>query len=246
MQKKFICKIIDNKVVVVSADQWERELAEISYERKVTFSSVSLDQDVIEDIKQFARYDNVCSFLQRPHEKELKPVAYKIEQWKAVTDIIRKLTYGQVWVYEYDINSGDIYITCNRFMCRKLCSFLSQNGIRNSLQTDGENYCTVIYSNLINQINQLNEQLRNMNETVSNYQTIKVTFNRPLAEVDQIFDNPRVWGVASLKQWIESYESSRFTQIGSQEAIITSEYNMEHIKEWLLKQDIIKSSEDIN
>lgn len=32
---------------------------------------------------------------------------------------------------------------------------------------------------------------------------------------------------------IDSYESSRFTAIDSHTAVITSEYNMECLKEWL-------------
>ncbi|EXY77945.1 hypothetical protein M084_4341, partial [Bacteroides fragilis str. 3988 T1] len=38
-----------------------------------------------------------------------------------------------------------------------------------------------------------------------------------------------------LKGWIDSYESSRFTAIDSHTAVITSEYSMECLKEWLEK-----------
>ena len=41
------------------------------------------------------------------------------------------------------------------------------------------------------------------------------------------------WGVASLKEWIDNYESSRFTQTDERMAVITSEYNMTHVKAWL-------------
>lgn len=40
-------------------------------------------------------------------------------------------------------------------------------------------------------------------------------------------------GVASLKEWIDGYESTRFTQTGEHTAVITSEYNAEHVQEWL-------------
>ena len=50
---------------------------------------------------------------------------------------------------------------------------------------------------------------------------------------ESIFDDPEAWGVASLKEWIDSYESSRFTQTDERTAVITSEYNMTHVKEWL-------------
>lgn len=41
--------------------------------------------------------------------------------------------------------------------------------------------------------------------------------------------------VATLKAWIESYESTRMTPINEHMAVITSEYNMVHVVEWLRK-----------
>lgn len=41
--------------------------------------------------------------------------------------------------------------------------------------------------------------------------------------------------VATLKEWIESYESTRMTPINEHTAVITSEYNMVHVVEWLRK-----------
>lgn len=53
-------------------------------------------------------------------------------------------------------------------------------------------------------------------------------------EIDKRFArNYKNWGAVNLKEWIDSYESSRFTQIDERTAIITSEYNMGHIEEWL-------------
>ena len=40
-------------------------------------------------------------------------------------------------------------------------------------------------------------------------------------------------GVDTLKGWIDDYESSRFTAIDRHTAVITSEYNMECLMEWL-------------
>lgn len=68
------------------------------------------------------------------------------------------------------------------------------------------------------------------------YQTLIVKFSKPIAELDGIFDDSEAWGVDTLKGWIEDYESSRFTAIDSHTAVITSEYNMEHVKEWLQRQ----------
>lgn len=67
------------------------------------------------------------------------------------------------------------------------------------------------------------------------YRTIRVCFSDSIREIDQRFaQDYKTWGVVNLKEWIDNYESSRFTQIGNRTAIITSEYNMENIKEWLL------------
>lgn len=68
------------------------------------------------------------------------------------------------------------------------------------------------------------------------YETIKVTFSQSIKEINRMFTNDYTnWQTVNLKEWIDSYESSRFTQIDGHTAIITSEYNMEHIKEWLVK-----------
>lgn len=66
------------------------------------------------------------------------------------------------------------------------------------------------------------------------YQTIIVQFREPISKLNHYFDEIDP-SVRSLKQWIDTYESSRFTQVGSHVAVITSEYNMECIKEWLTK-----------
>ena len=72
-----------------------------------------------------------------------------------------------------------------------------------------------------------------METSTVNYQTIIVTFAEPIRTLDNYFDAVEAWGVASLKEWIDCYESTRFTQTGERMAVITSEYNMESVKEWL-------------
>ena len=51
--------------------------------------------------------------------------------------------------------------------------------------------------------------------------------------MDNYFDDTEAWGVASFKEWIDSYESTRFTQTDEHTAVITSEYNAEYVQEWL-------------
>lgn len=68
------------------------------------------------------------------------------------------------------------------------------------------------------------------------YETIKVTFSQSIKEINRMFTNDYTnWQTVNLKEWIDSYKTTRFTQIDKHTAIITSEYNMEYIKEWLTK-----------
>ena len=67
----------------------------------------------------------------------------------------------------------------------------------------------------------------------ANYQTLIVKFGEPITALNGMFDDAEAWGVDSLKEWIDNYESSRFTTIDSHTAVITSEYNMECVKTWL-------------
>ena len=69
-----------------------------------------------------------------------------------------------------------------------------------------------------------------MNE--AGYQTLIVKFSEPITVLAGMFDDAEAWGVDTLKGWIDNYESSRFTAIDSHTAVITSEYNMECLKEW--------------
>ncbi len=68
------------------------------------------------------------------------------------------------------------------------------------------------------------------------YQTLIVRFSEPIAVLDGIFNDAEAWGASSLKEWIDSYESTRFTATDSHTAVITSGYNMECVTEWLKRQ----------
>ena len=73
-----------------------------------------------------------------------------------------------------------------------------------------------------------------VNKEIS-YETLLVTFGEGIGRLNTMFDDPQVWGVATLKQWIDGYETTRFTEIDDRTAVITSEYNMDSVKEWLQK-----------
>ena len=73
----------------------------------------------------------------------------------------------------------------------------------------------------------------------SAYQTLIVKFSEPITVLNGIFDDAEAWGTDTLKGWIDGYESSRFTAIDTHTAVITSEYNMECVKEWLEKNTSI-------
>lgn len=67
----------------------------------------------------------------------------------------------------------------------------------------------------------------------TDYETLIVKFKDPIKVLDGMFDDAEAWGVSTLCEWVNGYESSRFTAIDSHTAVITSEYNMECVKEWL-------------
>ena len=68
------------------------------------------------------------------------------------------------------------------------------------------------------------------------YQTLIVKFSQPIKVLDGIFDDAEAWGTDTPKGWIDDYERTRFTATDSHTAVITSEYNMECVKEWLQRQ----------
>ena len=76
----------------------------------------------------------------------------------------------------------------------------------------------------------------------ADYQTMVIIFGEPISRIDTLFSNDvTAWGVSSLQGWVNSYESTRFTPIDEETAVITSEYNMDCVKEWLQRNVPIKS-----
>lgn len=74
------------------------------------------------------------------------------------------------------------------------------------------------------------------------YETLVVTFGEPIRTLERrIFDDPQAWGVSTLKEWIDGYESTRFTQIGDLTAVVTFEYNMASVREWLARHTEIET-----
>ena len=88
--------------------------------------------------------------------------------------------------------------------------------------------------------------LRHLEIIDEGYETIKVTFEKSIKEINRMFtDDYATWGVVNLKEWVDSYETSRFTQTGEHTAIITSETNMEYVREWLQKNTEVKEIETL-
>lgn len=65
---------------------------------------------------------------------------------------------------------------------------------------------------------------------ITSYKTLIVRFNSSIAVIDEVFNDAAYLGVGNLKEWIDDYESTRFTAIDEQTAVITSEYNMECVR----------------
>lgn len=88
--------------------------------------------------------------------------------------------------------------------------------------------------------------LRHLDIIDDQYETIKVTFEQSIKGINRMFTSDyKTWGVVNLKEWCDTYESTRLTQIDEYTAIITSEYNMEYVREWLLKNTPVKEIESI-
>lgn len=78
------------------------------------------------------------------------------------------------------------------------------------------------------------------------YEAIKITFSQSIKEINRMFTSDYTnWQTVNLKEWIDHYESSRFTPIDEFRAIITSEYNMDCLKEWLTNNTPITAIETI-
>lgn len=77
------------------------------------------------------------------------------------------------------------------------------------------------------------------------YDTLIVTFSDPVKVLDGMFADADAWGTDSLKGWIDGYESTRFTQTGDHTAVVTSEYNMPSVKEWLMRYTVIAEMREL-
>lgn len=78
-----------------------------------------------------------------------------------------------------------------------------------------------------------------------NYETLIVTFAEPICKLDNFFDAPETRGVETLKERVDNYESTRFTTIDDCRAVITSEYNMTSVWEWLVRNMPIANIEEV-
>ena len=78
-----------------------------------------------------------------------------------------------------------------------------------------------------------------------NYETLIVTFAEPIRILDRFFDGHEISDVTTLKEWVDNYESTRFTVIDDCRAVVTSEYNMEHVREWLEQYMPIENIEEM-
>jgi hypothetical protein len=77
--------------------------------------------------------------------------------------------------------------------------------------------------------------LRHLEIIDDKYQAIRVTFLKTIQEInrDFVLDYAK-YQTVNLKEWIDNYKSSRFTQISECSAIIISE-DIDQLKEWLNK-----------
>ena len=87
--------------------------------------------------------------------------------------------------------------------------------------------------------------LRHLEIIDDKYQAIRVTFLKTIQEInrDFVLDYAK-YQTVNLKEWIDNYKSSRFTQISECSAIITSE-DIDQLKEWLNKNIPVKSIEEL-
>ena len=88
--------------------------------------------------------------------------------------------------------------------------------------------------------------LRHLEIIDDKYETIKVEFSQTIREINKMFvRNYKNRQTVNLKEWIDNYESTRFAQIDECNAIITSEYNMDNVKEWLVQNTPVRRIDSI-
>jgi len=93
------------------------------------------------------------------------------------------------------------------------------------------------------------EDMQNQPESIfkPNYITIKVTFFDTIKEISSaLFISRNKEDAHNLKEWIDSYESTRFTAISDNCCIITSEYNIEYVLEWLKENTVMELIENLD
>lgn len=76
------------------------------------------------------------------------------------------------------------------------------------------------------------------------YRTVIITFSKGIEQLNELFDDTQAWGVSTLKEWIDNHESTRFTQVGENTAVITSEYNMPYVLGWLRQHTTITKQQE--
>jgi hypothetical protein len=87
--------------------------------------------------------------------------------------------------------------------------------------------------------------LRHLEIIDDKYQPVRVTFLKTIQEINRDFVREYAkCQMVNLKEWIDNYKSTRFTQISGCSAIITSE-DIDQLKEWLNKNIPVKSIEEL-
>ncbi|SHE48794.1 hypothetical protein SAMN05444274_101495 [Mariniphaga anaerophila] len=87
--------------------------------------------------------------------------------------------------------------------------------------------------------------LRHLEIIDDTYQAVRITFIKTIQEINRDFVRDYAkWQRVNLKEWIDNYKSSRFTQISGCSAIITSE-DIDNLKEWLKKNSPVKTIEKL-
>ena len=87
--------------------------------------------------------------------------------------------------------------------------------------------------------------LRHLEIIDDKYQAVRMTFLKTIQEINRDFvPDYAKWQRVNLKEWIDNYKSSRFTQISECSVIITSK-DIDHLKEWLNKNIPVKSIEEL-
>ena len=93
-----------------------------------------------------------------------------------------------------------------------------------------------IYGWIIETINR-----RTMKRNTANYRTLIVTFCGVDLHIGQLFRRRGSVERHRAQRVDKRLYSTRFTQVGDHMAIITSEYNMTHVKKWLVRNILIKN-----